>query len=288
MRKGSIYKIECLLNNKIYIGQTVQNPPIKRWLDHYKEINNLSNKLYLYRAIRTLGIENFTFQILETNIELSNLNKKEIEYIKKYNSDDRRYGYNLTKGGGFTAKSKIDEDKVKEIIYAIKTETEKSFVEIARIYDVSREMVSDINTGETWYFSNLEYPIRDNSKNKFKLKEQDVYDIYIKLKNKMSLTDIAKEYGVSVTNISNINNGITYKFLDEKSYPIYKPVNSKSRLDTEKIRKIINLLITHPEYTYSKIGEIVGVGRHTVSGINNGNLYLDIAKELGVNKYPIR
>ena len=78
MRYGSIYKITCLINDKIYIGQTVQNPPIKRWLDHYDEMNRTNNQLLLYRALRRWGIENFTFQILEENIELSKLNEKEI------------------------------------------------------------------------------------------------------------------------------------------------------------------------------------------------------------------
>ena len=96
MRTGSIYKIECLVTKKVYIGQTVQNPPIKRWLDHYGEINNSSNELYLYRAIRRFGIENFTFQILEIDISLEDLNKKEVEYIEKYKSNNSKYGYNLT------------------------------------------------------------------------------------------------------------------------------------------------------------------------------------------------
>lgn len=288
MRTGSIYKIQCLINNKVYIGQTVQSPPIKRWIDHYKEINNLSNELFLYKAIRKSGIENFTFQILETNIELENLNEVEIEYIKKYNSHNPDYGYNLTKGGDFTVKSKIDENKVKAIINAIKVDSEKTFVEIAEIFGVSREMVSDINTGETWYFNDITYPIRDNSALKNRLTEQDIYDIYVKLRNKMTLTDIAKEYSVSVTNISNINNGIIYKFLDYSSYPIYKPTNSKQRLDLNKVKRVIELLVQNPEYSYSKIGDIVGIGRKTVSGINNGNLYIDISKELGINKYPIR
>ena len=97
MRTGSIYKIECLVTKKVYIGQTVQNPPIKRWLDYYGEINNSSNELYLYRAIRRFGIENFTFQILEIDISLEDLNKKEVEYIEKYKSNNSKYGYNLTK-----------------------------------------------------------------------------------------------------------------------------------------------------------------------------------------------
>ncbi len=87
MKYGSIYKITCLRNNKIYIGQTVQNPPIKRWIEHYQEACNENNQLFLYRAIRKSGIENFTFQILEQNIKLTDLNFKESYYINKYSSN---------------------------------------------------------------------------------------------------------------------------------------------------------------------------------------------------------
>ena len=132
------------------------------------------------------------------------------------------------------------------------------------------------------------YPIRDNSANKNKLTENEVYDIYAKLKNKMSLTDIAKEYNVSITNISNINQGIIYRFLEDDSYPIYVPINSKPRVSIEKIKKVVELLKHNPDYTYSKIGNIVGIGRKTVSGINNGKLYTDLVEELGINEFPIR
>ena len=288
MRTGSIYKIECLVTKKVYIGQTVQNPPIKRWLDHYGEINNSSNESYLYRDIRRFGIENFTFQILEIDISLEDLNKKEVEYREKYKSNNSKYGYNLTKGGNFTVKSVIGKENVRAIINSIKYDKEKTFVEIARIFNVSRDIVSDINNGATWYFCDEEYPIRDNSANKNKLTENEVYDIYAKLKNKMSLTDIAKEYNVSITNISNINQGIIYRFLEDDSYPIYVPINSKPRVSIEKIKKVVELLKHNPDYTYSKIGNIVGIGRKTVSGINNGKLYTDLVEELGINEFPIR
>ena len=287
MRKGSIYKIYCLCTDKVYIGQTVQHPPIKRWVDHYKEAYTNKNDLYLYRAIRQWGITNFTFQILEEDIALEDLNSKEIEWIKKFNSNNPEYGYNLTGGGVFTSKSQLDEEKVKEIIKAIKTHTEKNFVELAKIYGVSREMISDINCGETWYFVNEHYPIRDNSKLKNILSEQDVYEIYRLLKEETALTDIAKKYGVSVTNISNINQGRIYKFLPSTDYPLYTPTNSKKWLTNEKVQEIV-FLLQSTDYIYSKIGNIVGVGRKTVSGINNGVLYKETLKQLGINKYPIR
>ena len=149
-------------------------------------------------------------------------------------------------------------------------------------------MISDINMGKTWYFRNENYPIRDNSDFKNKILREQVYDIYERLLNKESLTEIARDYNVSITNISNINKGKIYKFLDDDKYPLYKPVNSKTRLNIDKATKIIELLINQSSYTYSRIGDIVGVGRKTVSGINNGNLYVELASKLGVTKYPIR
>lgn len=287
LREGSIYKIECLCTNKVYIGQTVQHPPIRRWVDHYKQMRDESNELYLYKAFRKWGIKNFTFQILEENIEVKQLNLKEEEWIKKYNSSNSEYGYNLTQGGVRTVKSIINEQIAKAIIRDIKTQKDMTFVELAALYNVSREVISDINCGETWYFTNENYPIRDNSAFKNILTEQDVYDIYAMLKKHISLTDIAKQYGVSVTNISNINKGKIYKYLEENEYPLYIPVNSKKWLDQDKVKEIINLLET-TDYIYVKIGNIVGVGRKTVSGINNGTLYRDILDKIGVLKYPIR
>lgn len=287
MRKGSIYKIYCLCTDKVYIGQTVQHPPIKRWVDHYQEAYTQKSDLFLYRAIRKWGITNFIFQVLEEDIDLKDLNRHEVEWIQKLKANDEMYGYNLTRGGTLTSKSKLDEEQVKVIIDAIKTHTEKTFVELAQVYGISREMISDINCGETWYFTDEEYPIRDNSLLKNVLDRKDVYAIYELLKQNMSLTDIAKKYGVSVTNISNINNGRIYSFLDETEYPIYTPSNSKKWLPKQKVQEVIGLLQT-TQYIYSKIGNIVGVGRKTVSGINNGTLYKGILKELGINQYPIR
>lgn len=288
MRLGSIYLITCLCTEKNYIGQTVQHPPIKRWLDHYQAFNYEDNKdLYLYRAIRRFGIENFSFRILEMNIPLEKLNEREIYYINKYKSNDSEYGYNMTKGGHLTVASKITEEIAKEIIKTIKKEEEKTFVEIAKIYGTSKESISDINCGDTWYFSDEEYPIRNNDKWRGALEKDDVLEIYKLLREGTSLTDIAKKYGVSITNISNINKGLIHKYLNEKEYPIYKLVNASKRLSLDTVKKVIyKLKMTND--VYSKIADELGIGRKTVSAINNGTLYKNKIEELGIKEFPIR
>lgn len=92
-----IYKIENNINNKVYIGQTVDYK--RRKEEHLLRYNNntlKSNRSYLYRAFRKYGIENFTFSILE-ECKICFLNEKERYYITQYDSFIN--GYNMTLGG---------------------------------------------------------------------------------------------------------------------------------------------------------------------------------------------
>lgn len=90
-----IYKITNILNNKCYIGQSVDI--YKRWCDHCKCGCGMdtpkNNKLYT--AMLEDGLENFTFELLE-ECSREELNKKEAFYINLYESND--YGYNQTQG----------------------------------------------------------------------------------------------------------------------------------------------------------------------------------------------
>lgn len=94
-----IYKITNLINNKIYIGQSVN---IERRIGaHFNYAFSKGAKEYntpIHNAIRLYGKENFKWEILKecTEEELDDL---EIYYIDLYNSTDRNIGYNLTTGG---------------------------------------------------------------------------------------------------------------------------------------------------------------------------------------------
>ena len=95
-----IYKITNKINNKCYIGQTIKNAE-EWWKEHQshafgKHENDI--KKVLYQAIRKYGLENFTFEVLQDNIEnYEELNKAEIYWINYYNSFLQ--GYNETRGG---------------------------------------------------------------------------------------------------------------------------------------------------------------------------------------------
>ena len=88
-----LYKITNLLNNKNYIGVTNRNPE-ERFAEHKKP----SSKSFIGKAIQSDGIENFSFEVLLTNIEDNKISSLECEYIKKYNSLLPN-GYNADLGG---------------------------------------------------------------------------------------------------------------------------------------------------------------------------------------------
>lgn len=92
-----IYKITNIINNKIYIGQSINIE--ERFSQHKKSYLQPYSKHYnclIYRAFRKYGLENFRFEILE-ECKIEELSKKESFWIKYYNSYYN--GYNMTFGG---------------------------------------------------------------------------------------------------------------------------------------------------------------------------------------------
>lgn len=98
--KGYIYKITNLINGKVYIGQTTQEPQ-KRWIAHQSSSKRSGNCKKLYRAMNKYGNENFSFEVLEVIEDSrdlqSKLNTSEINWI--LNFDSVVNGYNISKGG---------------------------------------------------------------------------------------------------------------------------------------------------------------------------------------------
>lgn len=98
MKKGVIYKVTNIKNNKVYIGQTSLAISKRKGLHLYEAFHNNSPFLF-HRALRKHGKEMFNWDIIWEG-EVILLNEKEIYYINKYNSHvSSKCGYNLTIGG---------------------------------------------------------------------------------------------------------------------------------------------------------------------------------------------
>lgn len=94
-----IYKITNQINNKVYIGQSVN---IRKRFNGHKFAARNGENTHLYNAMRDYGIENFSFEILE-ECSKEQLDDREIYWIEYYHSTDKAKGYNVSKGGkGFS------------------------------------------------------------------------------------------------------------------------------------------------------------------------------------------
>lgn len=90
-----IYKVTNKLNDKIYIGKTMQSLS-KRKASHYKKIKYKSNTNF-HRALRKYPKNVFLWEIEKECKNEIELNESEIYFINKY--DAYKTGYNMTLGG---------------------------------------------------------------------------------------------------------------------------------------------------------------------------------------------
>lgn len=139
---NTIYKITNKINGKVYIGKTTCCIE-KRFREHLNDSKkNRYNKRPLYDAINKYGEENFSIEVVETNIPDEEINEKEIFYIKQFNSYvgfKSSNGYNATLGG--------DSRKYKNInIMAIISDYDNGLncSEIGRKYKIDYSYVADI------------------------------------------------------------------------------------------------------------------------------------------------
>lgn len=93
-----IYKITNLINNKVYIGQTIQ-PLNKRFSQHCT-----NPKKHFKQAIKKYGKKSFICEEIEKCNTIKELDDREVYWIAFYDSTDRKKGYNFSLGGQKTRK----------------------------------------------------------------------------------------------------------------------------------------------------------------------------------------
>ena len=103
-------------SNKSYIGITSKNPE-ERWGHNGIQYR----KQPFYRAIKKYGWDNFTHEILYSNLTEKEAKDKEKELIRKYKTKNNKYGYNCTYGGDGTLGLK----RTKESIESFKSQISK-------------------------------------------------------------------------------------------------------------------------------------------------------------------
>lgn len=95
MNKNYCVYMHVSPSGKRYIGITSQRPE-RRWR---KNGEGYKDHVYFWRAIQKHGWNNFDHIILYEGLTKEEAEKKEIELIAYYNSNNEDYGYNLSIGG---------------------------------------------------------------------------------------------------------------------------------------------------------------------------------------------
>ena len=280
----SIYLIENDINNKKYVGQSIN--PEERFKSHCKKSSNT----LISQAIHKYGKEHFKYTILEENIP--NYNEKERYWIQKLNTIAPN-GYNIAEGGEDPPIMKgedspsctINNLTLKEIQDDL-INTQISYLDLAKKYNVSKRTILRINQGEQRRDNNLSYPLRKNPNINGKLTKEQVLEIIDLLQHSYLFNgDIARLYGVECHIISQINTGESHK-MENIAYPIreWKSCGERSPVTYEEVTEIYNLL-QNSNMSFRKIADRYKVKLNLIIGINSGKYKKYKRKNL---YYPIR
>lgn len=106
---GIIYMTTCILNGKIYIGQTI----------HWRDRTYLGSGVALCEAVKKYGRDKFKRKILKICYSQKQLDAWEMIMIRKYNSTDKNIGYNVLSGSS-NQFGMINPTHIPEVVEKIK------------------------------------------------------------------------------------------------------------------------------------------------------------------------
>lgn len=224
----TVYMHTCP-NGKRYVGITRQNVK-RRWNNGlgYKENE------YFSRSILKYGWNNFEHEILFENLTQEEAEQKEIELIAFYQSNIRKYGYNIENGGKCVG-TVSEETKTKLSKAALgRKHTEKtkqicrSAVLGKKSSDETRAKLSKMKQGKP--ILHFESYIQ---KQRRSIKQFNSAGEYIKIHE--SLHSASKELNIAVQNISkvltgkrNTAGGFIWKYAEDEAGVITKNPREKS------------------------------------------------------------
>lgn len=153
---GHIYCIRNIINNKVYIGQTIQSVR-DRFMQHRQLALKGEVATKLYKAMHDIGVDNFYVEEL-CSIEVNgdNLTQLEKKYIKEYNSIIN--GYNTLNPVGSSTYTSLFEYYGDQIIDMYLNG--QSLSVIADRFRISRNSVSKIVSGLSEFAQEVNIPYR--------------------------------------------------------------------------------------------------------------------------------
>ena len=207
MKLGKIYLIFNDVNDKVYVGQTIQSLN-KRFNGHccYSKTDRSVN-MYIKRAIHKYGRDKFHIKLIE-ECPIKELSKREKYWINYYDSYNN--GYNLTLGGQDSnyfslhkLEDSIDIKKFEEYILEFKPLA----IEVASHFGISKCSVYNLinRIGNPDLVLNSYNPRKGKS-----IEDIDKEELIILYNSGWSILDLVKRYHIQKDKISKFlkSNGI--------------------------------------------------------------------------------
>lgn len=200
MNEYKVYMHKCP-NNKVYIGITQQELK-KRW--NYG--NGYKGCKLFYKAIKKYGWNNIEHFVLYDKLSKEDAEKKEIELIAKYKSNNQKYGYNICSGGNGTPNHIVSEEtkikisqKTKEAMNNEKTKDKIRKCHLGK--KLTEEHKNKIRLSSKKNVSEeTKEKMRLINKNKIKVRCIETGNIYDSIHNASRITNIAYQNIYKVCN----------------------------------------------------------------------------------------
>lgn len=225
MRTGYVYFICNTIDDRIYVGSTVQMRERRNSHINCLHRNKHPNK-YLQNFVSKYGFDSIYFEVVyegidyikveqmyidDTNLNLFNLSKEATfptgNWNKKHTKESKQK-LSESMRGSKCHNSKLTEEKVVQIKNLLKQGLTQ--IAIAKMFGVADNTICEINRGNAW----THVPGEAGKKRpNCKLTKEDVITIKHKFKTNTSLKEIAQEYGVNKTAIQKIYYGINWKHI---------------------------------------------------------------------------
>lgn len=301
--KSGVYKIKNILNNKVYVGSSVNI--YERWSEHKRELSkNNHHSILLQRAWNKYGEENFEFNVLEKCNE-SELLDKEQYYLDLYVAYDKNKGYNIARHSSAPMKGrKHSQETIAVLIEGLKNRDKSTWLkgqdahnsklkdedipeikrmiyegykicDIADTYRVKPNTITQIKTGARWKHIDTVYDDLIIQQPKQKLKEEDIIEIKkLLIDNKLTITEIANKYDITFGMVSAIKNLRIHK---EIGLEFNKKLNKRHnvrKLNEDNVIKIKKMLVE--EISYADIAKDFGVSEKTIRNIKNNKTWTHI------------
>ena len=238
MKKSGIYQIRNLINEKRYIGQSIELN--KRKMAHFNHLkNNNHDNLHLQRSYNKYNEENFVFEILL--------------YCEEFQLTDYEQFF-------------VDQYNGKELLYNARLECVSSNRGI-KWTEAQRKNMSKAQSGENGPMWGKRH--KEEAKIKIsmaKITKKDIISEVLKLLDKgMRAKDIAKQIDVSIQTIYKIKNGKYNEIYDlsDKNY-----VDSRIKIKKDTVLKILELL--DERIVQKDITKETGISISAIYKIKNG------------------